>query len=78
MADRPIEVEFWRTRYRADILTHARVYLTDAAHLTSGNYVDADAVREVDAPRTRMRLTLCFVSLILGYCKLFLGAAAGA
>lgn len=32
---------------RADILTHARarVHLTDAAHLTSGTNVDADAVR---------------------------------
>lgn len=32
----------------------------------------------VDAPRTRMRLTLRVAILILGYCKLFLGAAAGA
>lgn len=39
-----MEVELWRTRHRADILTHARVYLTDAAHLTSGINVDADAV----------------------------------
>lgn len=76
MADRPIEVELWRTRHRADILTHARVYLTDAAHLTS--VLMWTQTRFVDAPRTRMHLTLCVVILIVGYCKLFLGAAAEA
>lgn len=40
--------------------------------------MDADAVCGVDAPRTRMPLTLCLGRLIVGFCKLVLGAAAGA
>lgn len=62
MTDGPIEVELWRTRRRSAILTHARVYLTDAAHLTSGINVDADAVW---GRPTRTHLTLGFAYLNL-------------